>query len=283
MKTFNNFDLTKYNSYRLIASCDTAYFPDNEEDIISIFNSDGRKIILGNGNNIILSKKWYDEEFVIFSDCFDKIVVKHSDITAEAGATMLQMSEKALEHALSGFEVFYDIPSSIGGAVVMNAGSGDEEIKDLLLKVRYLDLSDMEFKEITPDKMEFEYRNSIFQKKTDKVVMKAWFRLTPGNPEIIKAKMEEIKQKRWEKQPRNYPNCGSVFKRPSGLFVGPMLDELGLKGFTVGGASISDKHSGFIINSGFATGENILSLINLVQTRVREKFGVNLELEQRII
>ena len=285
MKLFENFNLLNYNSYRLNASCNKAYFPENENELVAIFweRPQTQKIILGNGNNIILTKEYYDDEFIIFHDCFDKILVDKNDIAAEAGATMLQLSETALAHSLSGFEVFYDIPSSVGGAVVMNAGTKEVELKDLLLKVRYLDLADMNIKEISRDEIGFEYRNSFFQKNTDKLVLKAWFRLKPALPNEIKAKMELTKQERWDKQPREYPNCGSVFKRPKGHFVGPMLDELGMKGFTIGGAKISEKHSGFIVNTGNAKGKDILAIIREAQNRVKAMFGVDLEIEQRII
>lgn len=285
MKIIKNFSLLNYNSYRLNAFCKKAYFPENETELLALFREHPQthKIILGNGNNIILNKEYYNEDFIIFNGCFDKVEINGNEIKAEAGATMLQLSETALAHSLSGFEIFYDIPSSVGGAVVMNAGTKEGEIKDLLLKVRYLDLADLDIKEISRDEISFEYRNSFFQKHADKLVLKAWFRLTPGMPDEIKTKMEQAKQARWDKQPRDYPNCGSVFKRPTGRFVGPMLDELGMKGFTIGGAKISEKHSGFIVNTGNATGQDILTIISEAQKKVKEKFGVVLEVEQRII
>jgi UDP-N-acetylmuramate dehydrogenase len=285
MERKNHLDLSPYNAYQVKAHCAIAWFPENENELMQIYqqNTSSRKIILGNGNNIILSKDFYDEEFIILNGCFNKVEITQNGITAEAGATLLQLSKNALVHSLSGLEIFYDIPSSVGGAVVMNAGTKEGEIKDVLVKVRYLDLVDMQIKEITHDEIRFEYRNSFFQKNANKLVLKAWFILTPGNIEEIKTRMEITKQTRWDKQPREFPNCGSVFKRPSGRFVGPMLDELGLKGFTIGGAQISEKHSGFIINRGDATGNDILSLIKIVQTKVKEKFGVDLEVEQRII
>jgi len=230
-----------------------------------------------------LSKDYYDKEFIILNDCFDIIEINGTALIAETGATLLQLSETALKHGLTGLEIFYDIPSSVGGAVVMNAGTKEGEIKDILIKVRYLDLTDLQIREITKEDIGFEYRNSFFQKHTSKIVLKAWFQLAKGNPKEIKAKMEQTKQTRWAKQPREYPNCGSVFKRPPGRFVGPMLDELGMKGFAIGGAKISGKHSGFIINTGNATGKDILAAIAEAQKRVREKFGVDLEVEQRII
>jgi UDP-N-acetylmuramate dehydrogenase len=213
----------------------------------------------------------------------NRIEVNGTEIVAEAGVTLEQLSETAFQHSLSGCEIFYDIPSSVGGAVVMNAGTKDGEIKDIIIKVRYLDLADLVIKEILIDEIEFEYRNSFFQKHTDKLVLKTWFKLTYGEKDKIKAKMENYKQIRWLKQPRNLPNCGSVFKRPKGIFVGPMLDDLGLKGFTIGGAKISEKHSGFIVNIGNASSQDILQIIKEVQKRVKEKFGIELEVEQKII
>jgi len=285
MNTKSNFNLSNYNAYCINAVCAKAWFPDNDTDLLEVFsqNKNKRLIILGNGNNIILSKKYYEEEFIILNGCFNKVSVNNTEIEAEAGATLLQLSESALKHHLTGLEIFYDIPSSVGGAVVMNAGTKEGEIKDILVKVRYLDLGDMQIKEIAKEDLGFEYRNSFFQKNTDKIVLKAWFQLEKGIPEQIKAKMEKTKQTRWAKQPREYPNCGSVFKRPPGRFVGPMLDELDMKGFTIGGATISEKHSGFIVNTGNATGKDILAVIAEAQKRVKEKFDVDLDVEQRII
>lgn len=285
MKAVLNFNLKQYNAYRLNAVCTKAWFPENENDLLEIYrhNTNKRLIILGNGNNIILSKEYYEEEFIILNGCFDKVTVNNTEIEAEAGATLLQLSETALKHHLTGLEIFYDIPSSVGGAVVMNAGTKEGEIRDILVKVRYFDLTDLQIKEIAKEDIGFEYRNSFFQKHTDKIVLKAWFNLKKGNPEQIKTKMAETKQTRWAEQPREYPNCGSVFKRPPGRFVGPMLDELGMKGFTIGGAKISEKHSGFIVNTGNATGQDILAVIAEVEKRVKEKFGIDLEVEQRII
>ena len=285
MNYINNFNLTDYNAYRIDAVSAKAWFPENETDLLEIFrqNKNKRLIILGNGNNIILSKEYYEDEFIILNGCFDKITVNNTEMEAEAGATLLQLSKTALKHHLTGLEIFYDIPSSVGGAVVMNAGTKEGEIKDILVKVRYLDLADKQIKEISKENIGFEYRNSFFQKNTNKIVIKAWFQLKNEKQERIRARMEETKQTRWAKQPREYPNCGSVFKRPPGRFVGPMLDELGMKGFTIGGAKISEKHSGFIINMGNATGKDILSIIAEAQKRVKERFGVDLEVEQRII
>lgn len=284
MKIIENFDLTNYNSYKLKTFCRNAFFPNSNAEVQSTFlDHDNKKIIIGNGNNLILSTDYYDDDFVIFNGNFNKIKVEDEVMIAQAGATLKELSEIASENSLSGMEVFWDIPSSVGGAVVMNAGASGEEMKDILVKVSYLDLNDGEIKEKKNEDLGFVYRNSFFQNDPSKVVLEVEIKLQKSSKEMIVNKMNSTRDKRWEKQPRNYPNCGSVFKRPEGRFVGPMLDELGLKGFSVGGAQISEKHSGFIVNRNNATGKDILDLIKEVQRRVQEKFGILLEVEQRVI
>lgn len=285
MRIYQNFDLTIYNSYRIKSQCKTAYFPENENDIVELYKVKKDLILLGSGHNVILSKEYYDSPFVIFNGNFNEIGVdiQNNMITAEAGASILEVSEAAAQNNLSGVEFYYDIPSSVGGAVVMNAGTKEGETKNILQKVRYLDLNDMLIKEKLNNELDLEYRNSMFQKERDNVVLKAWFQLFVGDSFLIRKTMEESKVRRWAKQPREYPNSGSVFKRPPGKFVGPMLDELGLKEFTIGGAQVSDKHSGFIVNVNNATGEDILNLIKHVQKKVKDRFDITLEVEQRII
>lgn len=285
MIEYNNFDLTTYNSYRLKAICRKAYFPDSESELVELYSIGREYILLGSGHNVILSKDYYEEEFIIFNGNFEEIDIDaHSGfVEAEAGIMMDRISELACTNGLSGVEIFYDIPSSLGGAVVMNAGASGEEIKDVLVKVRYLDLEDMQVKEIYKEDMGFEYRNSFFQRNKDKIVLKAWLRLSAKDKSLIKEKMEAIKAQRWAKQPKEFPNAGSVFKRPSGYYVGAIMDELGLKGYTVGGAKISEKHGGFIVNFNNASGSDIIAIIAEVKRQVLEKYNVDLEIEQRII
>lgn len=285
MKSYRNFSLKSYNSYRVSAHCERAFFPENEEDVVNIFKEYPNPVLIGSGHNIILSKEYYDNAFMIFNGNFNAVNVdaENNIIEAEAGISMLEISQIACENSMTGLEVFYDIPSSLGGAVVMNAGASGEEIKDVLIKVRFLDLDDFKIKEKDASELNFEYRNSFFQKSKNKIVLKSWLQLVEGNKEDIRDKMESIKEKRWAKQPKEYPNAGSVFKRPEGRFVGPMLDELSLKGFTIGGAQVSKKHSGFIVNHDDATGQDILNLIKEIQIKVKNRFDVDLEVEQRII
>lgn len=285
MKIEQNFDLTLYNSYRLKAKCKRAFFPECEEDFITIYReyTGSSKIILGGGYNVILSKEEYDDDFIIIGESFSKVEFHDLELVVEAGRDLKSLSELALVNGLTGMEIFYDIPSSMGGAVVMNAGASGEDIKGILIKVRYLDLDSLTIKEITKEQINFEYRNSFFQKSKNTVVLKVWLRLQKGASNLIKDKMESIKQARWSKQPKEFPNAGSVFKRPEGFYVGSIIEELNLKGFTIGGAMISKKHGGFIVNWDNATGKDILELIRLVQEKIQDAYNVVLEIEQRVI
>lgn len=281
----NNFELKEYNTYRISAICSKAFFPETDEDIISLFSEPvaQKRIIIGSGANIILSKSTYEEEFIIFKENFSDVTIQDDLIKAQAGITLQKLSETALENALTGLEIFYDIPSSLGGAVVMNAGASGEEIKDLLTEVKFFDPISKEVKVLPRELIGFEYRNSFFQKNPHLIVLEASLQLKQGTKDLIEDKMMRTKAARWAKQPKEYPNAGSVFKRPSGMYVGPMIEELGLKGFAIGGAKVSEKHAGFIVNFNGATGNDILSLISYIKADVKKNYQVDLEPEQRII
>lgn len=285
MRHYQDFDLSDYNSYRVSAICKNAFFPDSERDLHELLTARKNipKVILGGGYNVILAKSYYEDDFIIFQECFNDIETSGTLMEAGCGVSLRCLSERALAASLSGLEMFYDIPGSVGGAVVMNAGACGEEMKDIVTKIRYFDMEQYRFFEITNRQASFGYRSSCFQGKPNLLVIRAWFSLRKGNKNLINEKMESIKQERWEKQPREYPNAGSVFKRPTGHFVGALLDQLGLKGFNVGGAAISEKHSGFIVNTGGATGAEIIALIEEIQRRVRDAFGIDLVLEQKVL
>lgn len=285
MKVIQDFDLTNYNSYRIQSTCAKAYLPETEQDIVDLFTKYDhfKPVVIGGGYNIILSQRSYENDFLIFSDNLSQYKIEDDRIIAQAGVSLYTLSTAARDHSLTGLEIFYDIPSSLGGAIVMNAGASGEEIKDLLVRVKYFDPCNQEVKIIERKDISFEYRNSTFQKNPHLVIMEAELQLKHGNFTDISNKMETTKAARWAKQPKEYPNAGSVFKRPPGRFVGPMIEELGLKGFSLGGAQVSQKHAGFIINVNNATGRDILDLIDMIKTKVRETYGVDLEVEQRVI
>lgn len=285
MRHYSNFDLSDHNSYQLKAFCKNAFFPESEEDLQEIFVSRRTipKTILGGGYNVILSKPYYEHDFIIFQGCLNKTVTQNTTMEAGCGASLLSLSETAHLNSLTGFEMFYDIPGSLGGALVMNAGANGEEMKDIVTRIRFFNIENQTFYEISNPEARFGYRSSFFQGKPHLVITRAWFDLREGKQEVINKKMQDIKRARWASQPREHPNAGSVFRRPEGRYVGPMLDALGLKGFRIGGAMVSKKHSGFIINAGNASGQDILHLIDEIQKRVFNEFGVSLELEQKVI
>lgn len=194
---------------------------------------------------------------------------------------MSAIASQAAEHALTGFEFASGIPGTIGGAVVMNAGAYGGELKDVLVSVKVLD-SEGTLLELPADTLELSYRHSIIPEKHFTVV-EVCLKLTPGTEEAIHGRMDELKEQRVSKQPLEYPSAGSTFKRPEGYFAGKLIQDAGLRGYTVGGAQVSEKHCGFVINRGGATSTDIITLIRDVQKKVKEDAGVDLETEVKLI
>lgn len=286
MKYFREFDLTSFNSYHVRAKASSVYFPENDDDIEEIFSDrNRRKVILGGGFNVILSKPSYEDiDFVIFTDNFGRCLMDGLTLTAQSGASLKKISEMAYEKSLTGLELFYDVPGTVGGAVFMNAETLGESFGDRVENVTYFDKKTKAFITAQRDQLQFGYRKSVFQHHPDAVITSARLVLQKGDKAAIYKKMMDNQAQRRAKQPWDFPNAGSVFKRPPGRFVGQMMDELNLKGTTRGGAMISHKHGGFIINyTGDATGRDILDLVALVQKKVLEAYQIHLELEQRII
>lgn len=202
-------------------------------------------------------------------------------ITAGAGATLAAVAAKAAEASLSGLEFASGIPGSVGGAVVMNAGAYGGEIKDVLIDATVL-TAEGELKTVTRDELDLSYRHSIVPEK-GYIVLSARFRLTPKPQDEIKSYMAELRAKRVEKQPLEYPSAGSTFKRPEGYFAGKLIMDAGLRGYSVGDAQVSGKHCGFVVNKGEATAADVLTLIKDVQETVLKQFGVKLEPEVKMI
>lgn len=233
--------------------------------------------ILGNGSNLLVSDKGYQGVILDLSAGLKNIDIKDKGVTAEAGALLSTVAAKACDAELSGFEFASGIPGTIGGAVVMNAGAYDGEMKQVVETVTVIN-EDGEFMVLDNETMEFSYRNSIIKNRPF-IVVETTLLLIEGKKEEIKQKMDELNAKRREKQPLNYPSAGSTFKRPEGHFAGKLIMDAGLRGFRIGGARVSEKHCGFIINEGNATATDVADLIDEVTERVEEKFGVTLETE----
>ena len=233
--------------------------------------------ILGNGSNLLVSDKGYRGIVLQIGPKMSRIEVEGDVITAQAGALLSQVARAALEHGLTGLEFASGIPGTIGGGVVMNAGAYDGEMSGVITQVNVLN-SAGECMELENETMEFGYRTSTI-KNNPFTVTEVILKLEKGDREQIKAKMEDLAVRRREKQPLEYPSAGSTFKRPKGYFAGKLIMDAGLRGFRVGGAEVSEKHCGFVVNTGNATAADVREVISEVQERVKERFNVDLEPE----
>ena len=232
---------------------------------------------LGKGSNLLVGDKGYPGIVLNLGKRFARIEVEGNIIRAEAGASLPQVAVTAMQHGLSGLEFAAGIPGSIGGAIVMNAGAYDGEMKQVTKCVTVLNQMGEEMV-LDCDTMEFGYRTSIIKNRPF-VVEEVKLQLTKGDPAEIKAKMDEFNGRRKEKQPLEYPSAGSTFKRPEGYFAGKLIMDAGLRGFRIGGAQVSEKHCGFVINVGNASSADVREVIDEVRERVKQQFGVTLEPE----
>ena len=237
--------------------------------------------VVGNGSNLLVSDDGFRGMILQIGRNLQEITVEGNEIHAEAGALLSRVARTALEHGLTGMEFAAGIPGSLGGAVAMNAGAYGGEMKDILTEVEVL-TPEGERKVLTLDELELAYRHScIFEKNY--IVLSAHLHLGEGDKDAIRNRMDELARARREKQPLEFPSAGSTFKRPEGYFAGKLIQDAGLKGYTVGGAQVSEKHSGFVVNCGGATAEEVLFLIRQVQKKVKAQLGVTMEPEVRMV
>ena len=268
-------------TFRVGGPADFFVTPKNYEELSGVLKCCAKYempcYIMGNGSNLLVSDQGYRGVVIQLFRQLNDIQCEGNVIRAQAGALLSAVANRALEEKLTGFEFAAGIPGTLGGACVMKAGAYGGEMKDVLKSVTVLT---REGERITLQKNELElgYRTSIIAKK-DYIVLEAEIELEVGDAEEIKAVMDDLKERRTTKQPLEYPSAGSTFKRPEGYFAGKLIQESGLQGFQVGGAQVSEKHCGFVINKDQATAADIAELIRQVQDRVEEKFGVRLETE----
>ncbi len=237
--------------------------------------------VLGKGSNLLVSDRGIKGAVIYTGKQCGISLVDENTVRAQSGASLAQLCTFALENSLSGLEFAYGIPGTVGGAVFMNAGAYGGEMKDVLLNSEYVS-TDGTSGELDNEAMELSYRHSAYE-NSNLVITAASVRLAPADRNEIKSTMNDILARRKEKQPLEYPSAGSTFKRPEGNFAGALIEQCGLRGVSVGGAQVSEKHAGFIINRGGATAADILSLIKHVQARVKAQTGVSLETEIRLI
>ncbi len=237
--------------------------------------------IMGNGSNLLVGDRGYRGVILQICKKMNRIRIQDTVIQAQAGALLSKIAAEAQAKGLTGFEFASGIPGSLGGAVMMNAGAYGGEMKQVLTQAQVLNASG-EIEDVLAEEMELGYRSSVFSRNGG-VILSASIQLEPGDPPAIQSRMEELKFLRTSKQPLEYPSAGSTFKRPEGYFAGKLIQDAGLRGFQVGGAQVSEKHCGFVINKDQATAMDIRSLMEQVSEKVYAQFGVRLEPEVKLI
>ncbi len=277
--------MKKHTTFRIGGPADILVKPSDIEQIkrlcMECKSENVPYIILGNGSNVLVSDDGIRGVVILLLENYERIRVEGDVITAQAGARLSKIGAAALRASLSGFEFACGIPGTLGGACIMNAGAYGGEMKDILLSVTAMD-KDGNIREYEPHEMGLGYRDSRFAKE-GLIVLEAKMQLNKGNQSEIEAAMKDLAVRRREKQPLEFPSAGSTFKRPEGYFAGKLIMDAGLRGFCVGDACVSEKHCGFVVNKGNATANDVCTLMHEVSDTVKDKFGVTLEPEIKII
>jgi len=280
-RIYTNEPMKKHTTFRVGGEADFFVVPKTKEEIKKIValcqEMDMPYYILGNGSNLLVGDKGYRGVIIQIYKEMNAIQIEGNEMRVQAGALLSKIGSVALEAELTGFEFAAGIPGTVGGAVVMNAGAYGGEMKDVLKEVTVL-TPEGEILILAKEELELGYRTSIVAKK-NYIVLEATIVLEKGDKEAIKARMDELRVQRTTKQPLEYPSAGSTFKRPEGYFAGKLIQDAGLRGFQEGGAQVSEKHCGFVINKGNATAAEVRTVIKDVQEKVKEAFGVELETE----
>lgn len=277
--------LAPYTSMKIGGACDLLIKTHDEKQLLTALKACRENniphFILGRGSNLLVSSSGYRGAVILLSSEKPQVTVRENTLTAWAGTPLHALCNTALEQSLTGLEFAYGIPGSLGGALYMNAGAYGGEMKNVVTSCRYIG-ADIEIHEMSAADMQLTYRHSVFS-GGDMVITSVTMELAPGDKAAIKSRMDELMQRRRDKQPLNYPSCGSTFKRPEGYFAAALIEECGLKGLTIGGAQVSEKHSGFVINRDHATFEDVMAVVDEVRRVVLEKKGVELECEMLIL
>ncbi len=281
-----NADMRKFTTFKIGGPAKLLVLPNSVDalsEILKACKEEGVKpIVLGNGSNVLVRDEGIDGIVIVLGDAFSKIEYAGNDLVrAEAGAKLISLCRFALDYSLGGMEFAFGIPGTVGGAAFMNAGAYGGEMKDVIWVVNHMNL-DGERGSFQGSQLDFSYRHSAYS-DSDLIITSVIFHLEHDDANGIKNKMDDVQRRRKAKQPLEYPSAGSTFKRPEGYFAAALIDECGLKGKRVGGAEVSEKHSGFVINVGDATASDVLTLMSEVQATVKEQKGVELEPEVRII
>jgi len=277
-----NIPLSKLTTFKIGGPAAAVAFPGCEEELVAALNCayrcGAKMTVIGNGSNLIASDKGYNG-IIIATEKLNKIKTAGNRIWCESGVSMTGLALQARDAALTGAEFLYGIPGTVGGGLYMNAGAFKGQISDVVEKSRYYDIEKDEIKEIDNALHGFSYRHSIYSANKNLIALGAWFSFAPGDAAEINALMDKYMTARRTKQPLEYPSAGSTFKRCGEFFTAKLIDDSGLKGVSVGGAQVSEKHAGFVINRENATCADVLELIDHIKKTVYEKFNVNIECE----
>lgn len=277
--------MSRHTTFRIGGSADYFVKPGNADEVAAVIavcrEYNIPYFILGNGSNLLVSDDGYRGMIINIMDNMNSVTVDGRIITAQAGAMLVRVSVMARDNALTGLEFASGIPGTIGGAVYMNAGAYGGEMKNVVKTVRAIDEYGRIY-ELDSEKMDFSYRHSIVEERK-LIVLEVTLELEHGSREAIDDRMKELAEARRSKQPLEYPSAGSTFKRPEGYFAGKLIMDAGLRGYSVGGAQVAEKHCGFVINKGGATASDVVELIRDVQHDVDDKFGVTLEPEVKML
>lgn len=287
LQIVNDEPMSRHTSFAVGGPAKRMAFPDGAEQLIRLMEiaaaSQARPLVIGKGSNLLVADEGLDRLVIDTSKAMTQIEeAEMCVLRAESGVSLAQLALSAQQHGWTGLEFAHGIPGTVGGAMCMNAGAYDGEMKQVVRSVTLLK-PEIGVCTLSNEEMEFAYRRSILTDHPDWVVLSVEVVLQPGDPEAIRGRMAELMNRRRSSQPLEFHSAGSTFKRPVGHYAGGLIDQCGLKGLTVGGAQVSEKHAGFVINRGGATCADILELIRQVQERVREETGVDLEPEVRIV
>ena len=284
-RVFTGEAMSRHTTFKIGGPADYFLMPDKDTDVGRIVKickeSAIPYFILGNGSNLLVGDGGYRGAVIQIYKNMSAVTVEGTEITVQAGALLSSVAAAAKNAALTGFEFAGGIPGTMGGAVVMNAGAYGGEMKDVLTEITVMD-EEGEIVTLPADKLELGYRTSII-KTAGYIVLEAKLQLKEGNPEVIRETMKDLTIRRTTKQPLEYPSAGSTFKRPEGYFVGKLIMDSGLAGYQVGGAQVSEKHCGFVINAGGATARDVRTLMDNVRDIVYKKYGVTLEPEVKFL
>lgn len=281
---YKNVSLKKYNTYKIDVSCDYLVYPKSIQELQELLKylkeNNIHYLILGNGSNVILARPNFD--VVIKLDRINNIEIKDNIVIAGAGVSLIKLANICMEKGLNGLAFAGGIPGLLGASTAMNAGAYKEDMASIVKEIKVL-TPNLEIKTMKNSELEYTYRDSFLKRNKDFICVEVTLSLEHEDKEIIKHRMLDRRDRRISSQPVNMPSAGSVFRNPEGLSAGKLIEDLDLKGYTIGGAQVSEKHANFIVNTSNATYDDIISLIEYIKKKVKEKYNIELILEQEIV